>query len=428
MLKKKISLSNFLISTLLCGVLFPLTTQAQFFPTTPPATSSSPTTPTSTLTQCINNVLGNEPVMVNAEASVSSLLGGYGVPMAAQYILCSPSYDLGNLQSGGAAYETMAFIPYAQATPWVALSTQNTLTSTNTATSNTIKNVVNQITTAPFAPLQPLSAATLSGLSPAQVGPATTANGLKQVVTQLPLYSSFSLNSLTGSLAYSDHGVAAQNFITLVSGLGNPMPVVDFSKVTAATLPNIKANPTINNYLAKIWNYTAQQAAGLNAFYQAYAERLPSSNQALANAVVLPPGSSLNGLPANPSPLQVEHFLATRRIEDPNWYVNMSTASPIEVQRQTLYLLAEIRAEMFKQSEETKNTNRLLSLLILQNVNNSRMQLSMPQQQNTQAPSDVQKAVDGITSGNPVTTPTSNTNIYKSGGASGSSSGQTTTQ
>jgi hypothetical protein len=323
----------------------------------------------------------------NLGSSIDSLLNGYGKGMQA-YIFQSPSYDLESLQTGGAAQDQLAQVPFKQAQPLTLQGVMNTLTAIDDTA--TAKNTIQSIP----ALLAPVPVTYAPG-SRTPVPDPTALAAAKQNSTN------FDLNSLLGTLQYDTNTQqTAQNFITLVSGLGYPLQVISFSGVPDKNIPTALNNAEVAKYLAALRTYTAQEAVGLSNLYHSYGERLPSTDlSALTNALPPPnPSSTLQALPVNPSALEVKEYLAKRRILDTNWYTQMSVASPIEVQRQTLYLLAEMRAEMFQQEMEMERLNTTLSVLVLQNAMGSRMLLA--QTNDRVQPDKVATIVNGLRTNN----------------------------
>jgi hypothetical protein len=360
----------------LCSVLIPAINIAQADPAPAPAPTPAPYDPYANFFNQITGLMATQnqeltTAITGLSSSIDNLLNGYGTTMQ-KYIGLMSSYDLGNLQAGGAAQEQLAQIPFKQAQPLTLQGIVNTLTTVDSdaIAKNTVQNIP--------APLQPIPAG------------ATSTSKANLLASAEQNSTSFDMNSLLTPLQYDTQGQQnALNFITLVSGQGNPLSVIDFSNV-----PNPQSalnNSKIANYLATLRTYTAQQATGLSTLYHQYAERLPSTDLgALANELPPPnPATTLSGLPANPSALQIREYLATRRVRDNNWYTSMSVASPIEVQRQTLYLLAEMRAEMFHQDMEMERLNTSLAVLVLQNAMNQRMVLST-------AKPEVQKTIERL--------------------------------
>jgi hypothetical protein len=63
------------------------------------------------------------------------------------------------------------------------------------------------------------------------------------------------------------------------------------------------------------------------------------------------------------SPLQVKEYLATRRSTNPQWYDDMSKASPATVSRETLFVLAEIRQELFNIQQQNERMLATMSAM-----------------------------------------------------------------
>src|SRR5690606_20968040 len=70
----------------------------------------------------------------------------------------------------------------------------------------------------------------------------------------------------------------------------------------------------------------------------------------------------------NASPLQVEDYLAKKRIMNPNWYASIEAASPTTVLREMLYVMAEMRFELYQQRMQNELVLATLSALQLQST------------------------------------------------------------
>ena len=67
-----------------------------------------------------------------------------------------------------------------------------------------------------------------------------------------------------------------------------------------------------------------------------------------AGMTTLPTDASGSSPIHDASPLQVEQFIAQRRADTCTWYTKMNAASATDVSRETLFVLAEIEAELFQ--------------------------------------------------------------------------------
>lgn len=103
------------------------------------------------------------------------------------------------------------------------------------------------------------------------------------------------------------------------------------------------------------------------------------------------------GMPDDPhlpkgyaSPLQVENYIANQRINSPDWFKQMKTASPAVVAREQVLILAEIESQLERNHLDNERLLATLSLMALQGTKNSEMEL----QTNTAA--DLNKLIDQI--------------------------------
>lgn len=196
-------------------------------------------------------------------------------------------------------------------------------------------------------------------------------------------HSAFNIDSLLSAVAFADstkggggdcqsgpgasdnskplcQSYAAQSFITYVSGASNPPVVPGFNTLTPPAysptqVSQFRSTPKVQLYLAELRSYASAQSVGLSNLYRLYAERI--IQQGLGRILNVHKYSTVdaNGnitpgeVIPDVSPLQAEEYLAKRRVYDPGWYKSMESAtSPLTLARETLYVLAEMRLEMYK--------------------------------------------------------------------------------
>lgn len=122
-------------------------------------------------------------------------------------------------------------------------------------------------------------------------------------------------------------------------------------------------------YMTKFANFAAVHSVALYNLFKSYSKRLPQ--QGLGSKVgmiklypdMAPKGARVGQPIANASPLQADRYLAERRVLNPKWYTEIEKAPPASVSRETLYVLAEIRNEMFKQRIATERLIDTISAL-----------------------------------------------------------------
>jgi len=145
-------------------------------------------------------------------------------------------------------------------------------------------------------------------------------------------------------------------FVRFVTGLTDPAQLVELSKLSNAISKNPNAK---NQYLNQFRAYLSILTIGLSNFQDMYNRRVIKKR-----TVTLPPNyragqrnSTRTSL--NTSAASLEYAMATRRITQPtinpttgkpgaSWYESMEVASSTTLQRETLYLLAEMNYQMYQ--------------------------------------------------------------------------------
>lgn len=197
--------------------------------------------------------------------------------------------------------------------------------------------------------------------------------------TNLATSKNYDINSLLGPVSFSGNDKqAASRYIQYASLMLRPfeVPAPDILK---------SADLTGKKYMISLRSYIAGQSAGLSSLYEMYLARMPVTGLGTkAKLQVVEAGTQNVSSKADASPLEIEAYAATRRLNpylktdvklkdgkpnSVNWKTAMETASPVTLQRETVYLLAEIRAEMFKSRLEAE---RLRALIALMQIANSR--------------------------------------------------------
>lgn len=149
---------------------------------------------------------------------------------------------------------------------------------------------------------------------------------------QNPRNKSLDINSLLGPLIYAPTQASQEG--------GPPSPrqdvvALDFIKfITAQSIPVQIKNPISsgdkekqNLYIARLRNYASHQSIDLSNYYQMLARRI--KQQATGK-----------------SQLQMEQEMTSRRLNS-DWHDKMEEASPVVIQREILYLLAEINYQLY---------------------------------------------------------------------------------
>jgi hypothetical protein len=201
-------------------------------------------------------------------------------------------------------------------------------------------------------------------------------------VEEEPL-KSVDIASLLQPMVYNDVEEAqAKNVINALSGALLPINTLNFNQLIASLggdrNNHLKAKlmeKQTQEYLAALRNYLTTQTVALGNLYQIYAERkvvdpnkLPPQLKTALQAV-----ESQNKGPL--SALQLESFMATRRIIDENWYKGLINDNPATLQREQAELLAENLAESYQTRMTLERLLVTMSVLVLELNQQSRIQM-----------------------------------------------------
>lgn len=201
-----------------------------------------------------------------------------------------------------------------------------------------------------------------------------------------------------GNKAYSSE--AAQSYLAYLTdaydSIGSdidwdklaPNKVVDAkdaASVRAKDIYTLKAQPVYQKFQLTKRSILAQQSAVQQMLNYLYYERKPSVQ--LAQQAHLPPEYTTTNYSSDGkskvvtvSPLQYENYVANHRVNSSKWYQAMSTASPATVQREILYVLADILSKM--QQQHMDNERMLFMQALQTNETTNAMRSTASQQVN----------------------------------------------
>lgn len=166
--------------------------------------------------------------------------------------------------------------------------------------------------------------------------------------------SSFSFDTLFAPAAYSQtQQTQAASFINYITNMYRPATTLTLS-TDKNTRNNQLALPDVQGYLNDYRNYLSTLSIAISNLNYLYNERLvnPQANLGSQSGMSTLPTNKNTGIGAQTisqaSPLQVQQWMIERRINNPTWFGQMNAASPVDVARETLYVLAEIQAQMYQ--------------------------------------------------------------------------------
>ncbi len=165
----------------------------------------------------------------------------------------------------------------------------------------------------------------------------------------------FNIGSLLSTTTIKPNSSAEKNsriLLQFVSGLNNSVSALPSRIVSRGMGP-------ISEFQSQFGTYVAQQSVGLNVLYGLLNERLVKSGL----------GTQLGGPEKDMSPLALEQYSATRRLNVNNpkgWLAQMSDATPAQVSKEQLMLMAEMRYEMYLTRRSLEQMSMLIAVQQLQ--------------------------------------------------------------
>lgn len=198
--------------------------------------------------------------------------------------------------------------------------------------------------------------------------------------------NNFNFASLITPTAYSStEAAAAKRYViyaaqstqdlttTLTNCKERPCSITELASNPAALIA-IKKDPIYAEFALTVRSMLAIRSITINTLNHLIAERTPMPGLAAAAGFNKKDKSKLtpqeqNELKNNEaSPLQVAEYQANHRIQDPNWYQSVQNASPADVQRNILIVLAEIEHQNY---EAHLDRERLLAAITASNLQSS---------------------------------------------------------
>lgn len=224
--------------------------------------------------------------------------------------------------------------------------------------------------------------------------------GLAQPKTEDLNDDYFNFNSLIEPLTLPDkspEAQAAQSYITyLTKSYDLPTDAVDFksfkqklSQAKDATdkmslYTQLLNDQNYRDYQLNVRSSIAAKSVAVSNFEHMIAERTPIKDLGKQSGLVDKDGKPVD----DASPLQVEKYLANRRVDNPKWYAHVQSESAANVQRETLVVLAEIEAQNYQAHMDRE---RLLATISAQTALGNAMANAMNQAKSQDLNQDISK-------------------------------------
>lgn len=174
-------------------------------------------------------------------------------------------------------------------------------------------------------------------------------------------------DSLMGKLAYTTDTDKnnAEQALSFLSDYASPLGSIDPSTLNKEQVEKMNSSPEGQRYRVHIRTLAAVRSLALSNFYHMLMERMPVKNLG-KNAGLPGHDTAGNG---DASPLEVESYIATRRVNSADWYTYMNKAPEVIVARETLFVLAEMEKQLFEIKQQNERILATLTVMAVQSLN-----------------------------------------------------------
>ncbi len=208
------------------------------------------------------------------------------------------------------------------------------------------------------------SSALLWGTAASTQSAAATASGMtmsgQQLLLTPPALAQFSVQSCIDPKFYN--ATACQQYIALVIGDAVPPTMLTSSSFTGGSGPTNYATYQLN--LAR--EASVQSAAVVPLL------KIAAANVPLTGTPAAQLGANFVNTGQTPTQNTITHWMATRRLNPANgWMYRIQQASPIELQRESLYLQAESLYELEQIRQQTQTADMLQSMVLIEQSRSS---------------------------------------------------------
>lgn len=178
--------------------------------------------------------------------------------------------------------------------------------------------------------------------------------------------SAFDVDTLMGSDGYdSTQQKAVDNLMSFLSGAAQPLPTLALSTDQKTRAQQLQRPDVQQFLLAKRALVAAQSLAISNLNYLAQERNIISGLGTKAGMTTLPTDGNEKPV-ADASLLQLEEFMINRRVGNTAWYQAMNNAPPAVLQRETLYVLAEMQQQMLQMQMTNERLLATMSMIQMQ--------------------------------------------------------------
>jgi hypothetical protein len=150
----------------------------------------------------------------------------------------------------------------------------------------------------------------------------------------------------------------AINYVVFATGLGEAPTSIDYSSLNDEQKKKLDSTEIGRQYKISLRSLVAARDLMANNLFSMLAKRVQQPGL----------GEKAGMSHKDASLLEVEEFVATRRAKSEKWHEDMQKAAPVVLQRETLYVLAEIQQQLMTLQQQNERILATLSVTAAQNL------------------------------------------------------------
>jgi hypothetical protein len=159
---------------------------------------------------------------------------------------------------------------------------------------------------------------------------------------------------------------AAFGYLQYAANMGQPIGI-NYSALNDNQKKLLESTPQGRQYRVALRSMIAARSLAMDNLIRSYSKRLPVDG--LGEAAGIPNQE-------NASPAELEHFIATRRATNPEWFASISQASEAAIARESLYVLVEIQQLLYGMRQDNERILATLSVMELNNLEQQKESLT----------------------------------------------------
>lgn len=161
-----------------------------------------------------------------------------------------------------------------------------------------------------------------------------------------PKNEAFNADTLLATSGFpADKADQMNNLITFLTSMTDPIPTIELSSDPTERASQLQS-ADIQRYILMVRTLAAAQSMALSNFnFLAQERQIVPDLGSKAGMTTLPTDGHQTAV-KDASQLQLEEFLVNRRIGNSEWYAAVNTAPSVAVQRETLFVLAEMQQQL----------------------------------------------------------------------------------